>query len=162
MGTGRYFSLFAVCIFVMAWHSRGNNSSRHEHQIWWNVRLISTHYYYYTVIFLDKDIAFKCRIKICIMYIVYWTFLQSKIPRIHNKPIQIVLCFNKILSPAPFHRVWISPLFPCLPESRQTPKEGESPTFFKRDLLAYLSAYKAPALQGWKDHITKHDMSQAK
>ncbi|XP_041468540.1 LOW QUALITY PROTEIN: tyrosyl-DNA phosphodiesterase 1-like [Lytechinus variegatus] len=58
--------------------------------------------------------------------------------------------------------VWISPLFPKLPSAKQTASDGESPTFFKRDLLAYLTAYRAPSLQPWKDHITQHDLSGAK
>eukprot|EP00057_Strongylocentrotus_purpuratus_P013588 XP_011668062.1 PREDICTED: tyrosyl-DNA phosphodiesterase 1 [Strongylocentrotus purpuratus] len=58
--------------------------------------------------------------------------------------------------------VWISPLFPKLPSSNQTATNGESPSFFKRDLLAYLTAYRSPSLQPWKDHITQHDFSSAK
>ncbi|XP_071486874.1 tyrosyl-DNA phosphodiesterase 1-like [Diadema antillarum] len=58
--------------------------------------------------------------------------------------------------------VWISPLFPKLPSGKQGSGRGESATFFKRDLLAYLTAYKAPSLQEWKTHVSEHDMSQAK
>ncbi|XP_052269380.1 tyrosyl-DNA phosphodiesterase 1-like isoform X7 [Dreissena polymorpha] len=55
---------------------------------------------------------------------------------------------------------WVSPKFPKL----QTPgrDKGESPTFFKQDLLNYLAAYKAYQLKDWMEHIVNHDMSSAR
>ncbi|XP_062379558.1 tyrosyl-DNA phosphodiesterase 1 [Sardina pilchardus] len=54
--------------------------------------------------------------------------------------------------------MWMSPLYPVLPEgSPET--AGESPTFFKRDLLEYLQAYRAPELSEWMQRIREHDLS---
>ncbi|XP_076441620.1 tyrosyl-DNA phosphodiesterase 1-like isoform X2 [Babylonia areolata] len=61
--------------------------------------------------------------------------------------------------------VWISPLFPKLPvdDAASVGKgmKGDSPTRFKADLLAYLSAYHAVPLTPWEKHIQQHDMSSA-
>ncbi|XP_064603325.1 tyrosyl-DNA phosphodiesterase 1-like [Liolophura sinensis] len=59
--------------------------------------------------------------------------------------------------------VWISPVFPKL--KRPPPDgavEGDSVTHFKRDLLAYLSAYKSHLLSTWINHIKEHDMAAAR
>jgi hypothetical protein len=65
--------------------------------------------------------------------------------------------------------VWISPVFPKLkgtgPSSSASSSScllGDSPTHFKRDLLAYLAAYKAASLTQWENYIQHHDMSGAK
>ncbi|KAL2098550.1 hypothetical protein ACEWY4_005030 [Coilia grayii] len=56
--------------------------------------------------------------------------------------------------------MWMSPLYPLLPEgSPET--EGESPTYFKRDLLEYLQAYRAPELSDWIQRIREHDLSES-
>ncbi|XP_041927661.1 tyrosyl-DNA phosphodiesterase 1 isoform X3 [Alosa sapidissima] len=54
--------------------------------------------------------------------------------------------------------MWISPLYPVLPEGRPE-TAGESPTFFKRDLIEYLQAYRAPELSEWIQRIREHDLS---
>ncbi|XP_012692140.1 tyrosyl-DNA phosphodiesterase 1 isoform X2 [Clupea harengus] len=55
--------------------------------------------------------------------------------------------------------MWMSPLYPLLPEgSPET--AGESPTFFKRDLVEYLQAYRAPELSEWIQRIKEHDLSE--
>lgn len=59
------------------------------------------------------------------------------------------------------HRMWMSPLFPRLPEGSSA-SEGESPTFFKRDLLEYLAAYRAPELEEWIQRIKEHDLSETR
>lgn len=60
-----------------------------------------------------------------------------------------------------FHsRVWLSPLYPRIDPG--THKAGESRTHFKADLLSYLKAYNAPALQEWVDTIQEHDLSETK
>lgn len=56
--------------------------------------------------------------------------------------------------------IWISPVFPKL-KSGPSPTQGDSPTHFKRDLLQYVSAYKAYQLKDWQDHISRHDLSSA-
>uniref|UniRef100_A0A4W4EK37 Tyrosyl-DNA phosphodiesterase 1 n=1 Tax=Electrophorus electricus TaxID=8005 RepID=A0A4W4EK37_ELEEL len=57
--------------------------------------------------------------------------------------------------------LWMSPLYPRLPEgSPET--AGESPTHFKRDLLEYLRAYRAPELAEWIDRIKEHDLSETR
>ncbi|XP_078673638.1 tyrosyl-DNA phosphodiesterase 1-like isoform X2 [Branchiostoma floridae x Branchiostoma belcheri] len=57
--------------------------------------------------------------------------------------------------------VWLSPRFPKLPEG-SAPSSGDSSTNFKADLLAYLAAYRKPALEEWRKHIQEHDMSEAR
>ncbi|XP_073923442.1 tyrosyl-DNA phosphodiesterase 1 isoform X5 [Castor canadensis] len=54
--------------------------------------------------------------------------------------------------------VWLSPLYPRIDPG--THKAGESRTHFKADLLSYLKAYNAPALQEWVDTIQEHDLSE--
>ncbi|XP_030639833.1 tyrosyl-DNA phosphodiesterase 1 [Chanos chanos] len=57
--------------------------------------------------------------------------------------------------------LWMSPLYPRLPEgSPET--AGESPTNFKRDLLEYLEAYRAPELADWINRIKEHDLSETR
>ncbi|KAM9466252.1 tyrosyl-DNA phosphodiesterase 1 isoform 2-T3 [Clarias gariepinus] len=57
--------------------------------------------------------------------------------------------------------LWMSPLYPRLPKgSPET--EGESPTHFKRDLLEYLTAYRAPELAEWIERIKEHDLSETR
>ncbi|XP_075875942.1 tyrosyl-DNA phosphodiesterase 1 [Nelusetta ayraudi] len=57
--------------------------------------------------------------------------------------------------------LWMSPLFPRLPEGSSA-SAGESPTFFKRDLLEYLAAYRAPELEECIQRIKEHDLSEAR
>uniref|UniRef100_A0A3Q3FZF8 Tyrosyl-DNA phosphodiesterase 1 n=1 Tax=Labrus bergylta TaxID=56723 RepID=A0A3Q3FZF8_9LABR len=57
--------------------------------------------------------------------------------------------------------MWISPLFPRLPEG-SSESAGESPTFFKRDLLEYLASYRAPELEEWIQLIKEHDLSETR
>ncbi|KAK7488420.1 hypothetical protein BaRGS_00020394 [Batillaria attramentaria] len=61
--------------------------------------------------------------------------------------------------------VWISPLFPKLTEGGNTSAGasviGDSPTKFKRDLLAYVQAYQVVPLAAWERHIRQHNMSAA-
>ncbi|KAK7899179.1 hypothetical protein WMY93_020032 [Mugilogobius chulae] len=56
--------------------------------------------------------------------------------------------------------MWMSPLFPRLPKGSSN--AGESPTFFKRDLLEYLSTYRAPELEEWIQRIKEHDLSETR
>ncbi|XP_066531748.1 tyrosyl-DNA phosphodiesterase 1 isoform X2 [Hoplias malabaricus] len=57
--------------------------------------------------------------------------------------------------------IWMSPLYPRLPEgSPET--AGDSPTHFKRDLLEYLRAYRAPELSEWMERIKEHNLSETK
>ncbi|XP_036449802.1 tyrosyl-DNA phosphodiesterase 1 [Colossoma macropomum] len=57
--------------------------------------------------------------------------------------------------------LWMSPLYPRLPEgSPET--AGESRTYFKRDLLEYLRAYRAPELAEWIERIKEHDLSETR
>ncbi|KAL3873296.1 hypothetical protein ACJMK2_036432 [Sinanodonta woodiana] len=56
--------------------------------------------------------------------------------------------------------IWISPLFPKMAKPSAT--EGDSTTHFKRNLLEYLSAYKAYQLKDWINNISEHDMSTAR
>ncbi|XP_076834001.1 tyrosyl-DNA phosphodiesterase 1 isoform X2 [Brachyhypopomus gauderio] len=57
--------------------------------------------------------------------------------------------------------LWMSPLYPRLPEG--SPETlGESPTYFKRDLLEYLRAYRAPELAEWIERIEEHDLSETR
>uniref|UniRef100_A0A674MIX1 Tyrosyl-DNA phosphodiesterase 1 n=1 Tax=Takifugu rubripes TaxID=31033 RepID=A0A674MIX1_TAKRU len=55
--------------------------------------------------------------------------------------------------------MWMSPLFPRLPEGSSA-SSGESPTYFKRDLLEYLASYRAPELEEWIQRIKEHDLSE--
>ncbi|KAM8762308.1 tyrosyl-DNA phosphodiesterase 1 [Acanthopagrus schlegelii] len=57
--------------------------------------------------------------------------------------------------------MWMSPLFPRLPEGSSA-SAGESPTFFKRDLLEYLASYRAPELEQWIQRIKEHDLSETR
>ncbi|KAJ8290290.1 hypothetical protein GJAV_G00011000 [Gymnothorax javanicus] len=55
--------------------------------------------------------------------------------------------------------LWLSPLYPRLPNGSPA-SAGESPTNFKRDLIEYLEAYRAPELAEWIDRIKEHDLSE--
>ncbi|XP_041792246.1 tyrosyl-DNA phosphodiesterase 1 [Chelmon rostratus] len=57
--------------------------------------------------------------------------------------------------------MWMSPMFPRLPEGSSA-SAGESPTFFKRDLLKYLGSYRAPELEEWINRIKEHDLSETR
>uniref|UniRef100_UPI00358E0789 tyrosyl-DNA phosphodiesterase 1 isoform X2 n=1 Tax=Myxine glutinosa TaxID=7769 RepID=UPI00358E0789 len=57
--------------------------------------------------------------------------------------------------------IWISPLFPRLQPDSKT-SEGESPTGFKADLLAYLFAYHFSSVTAWATIIEEHDLSEAR
>ncbi|XP_023285395.1 tyrosyl-DNA phosphodiesterase 1 [Seriola lalandi dorsalis] len=57
--------------------------------------------------------------------------------------------------------MWMSPLFPRLPKGGSA-TAGESPTFFKRDLLEYLGSYRAPELEEWIQRIKEHDLSETR
>uniref|UniRef100_A0A7N8WSS7 Tyrosyl-DNA phosphodiesterase 1 n=1 Tax=Mastacembelus armatus TaxID=205130 RepID=A0A7N8WSS7_9TELE len=57
--------------------------------------------------------------------------------------------------------MWMSPLFPRLPKGSSA-SAGESPTFFKRDLLEYLASYRAPELEEWIQRIKEHDLSETR
>ncbi|KAM7016010.1 tyrosyl-DNA phosphodiesterase 1 [Tautogolabrus adspersus] len=57
--------------------------------------------------------------------------------------------------------MWMSPLFPRLPEG-SSESAGESLTFFKRDLLEYLASYRAPELEEWIQRIKEHDLSETR
>uniref|UniRef100_A0A8C4HL05 Tyrosyl-DNA phosphodiesterase 1 n=1 Tax=Dicentrarchus labrax TaxID=13489 RepID=A0A8C4HL05_DICLA len=57
--------------------------------------------------------------------------------------------------------MWMSPLFPRLPEGSSA-SAGESPTFFKRDLLEYLASYRAAELEEWIQRIKEHDLSETR
>ncbi|XP_012054090.1 PREDICTED: probable tyrosyl-DNA phosphodiesterase [Atta cephalotes] len=54
--------------------------------------------------------------------------------------------------------LWISPYLPRLPESAN-PRDGESPTGFKKDLERYLSKYKQSALTQWIHAVRRADFS---
>ncbi|XP_055719795.1 tyrosyl-DNA phosphodiesterase 1 isoform X2 [Salvelinus fontinalis] len=57
--------------------------------------------------------------------------------------------------------LWMSPLYLRLPKgSPET--AGESPTLFKRDLLEYLGAYRAPEITDWIQRIREHDLSETR
>lgn len=58
-------------------------------------------------------------------------------------------------------RLWMSPLYPRLPKGSSA-TSGESPTFFKRDLLEYLASYRAPELEEWIQRIKEHDLSETR
>ncbi|KAM4602517.1 tyrosyl-DNA phosphodiesterase 1 [Polymixia lowei] len=57
--------------------------------------------------------------------------------------------------------MWMSPLFPRLPADSAA-SDGESATFFKRDLLEYLESYRAPELADWIQRIREHDLSESR
>uniref|UniRef100_A0A8C5ECI8 Tyrosyl-DNA phosphodiesterase 1 n=1 Tax=Gouania willdenowi TaxID=441366 RepID=A0A8C5ECI8_GOUWI len=57
--------------------------------------------------------------------------------------------------------MWMSPLFPRLPEGCSA-STGDSPTHFKRDLLEYLSSYRAAELDVWIQRIKEHDLSETR
>nr|XP_027217443.1 probable tyrosyl-DNA phosphodiesterase [Penaeus vannamei] len=54
---------------------------------------------------------------------------------------------------------WISPAFPRLEDGKAGLLDGESPTRFKRDLVDYLTSYKAPDLTRWSHIIRKYDFT---
>ena len=56
--------------------------------------------------------------------------------------------------------MWISPVLPKLEQPSAT--EGESKTFFKRDLLQYVRAYKAAPLEEWALILEQYDFSAVK
>ncbi|CAG5851706.1 unnamed protein product [Menidia menidia] len=47
-------------------------------------------------------------------------------------------------------------------QKTQGPSAGESPTFFKKDLLEYLASYRAPELEEWIQRIKEHDLSETR
>ena len=55
----------------------------------------------------------------------------------------------------------MSPLFPPLPAPGGD-SIGDSVTYFKRDLLEYLAAYRHSRVTKWADVIKQHDLSAAK
>ncbi|CAL8403514.1 unnamed protein product [Boreogadus saida] len=57
--------------------------------------------------------------------------------------------------------LWLSPLFPRLPDGSPS-SDGESPTLFKKDLLEYLASYRAPELGEWIQRIREHDLSETR
>lgn len=57
--------------------------------------------------------------------------------------------------------LWISPTCPLLAEASPE-NTGESPTFFKRDLLRYLDSYSLAVLKPWIEKVKKADMSSIK
>uniref|UniRef100_A0A7N6BGC2 Tyrosyl-DNA phosphodiesterase 1 n=1 Tax=Anabas testudineus TaxID=64144 RepID=A0A7N6BGC2_ANATE len=57
--------------------------------------------------------------------------------------------------------MWMGPLFPRLPKGSSA-SAGESPTFFKRDLLDYLASYRAPELEEWIQRIKEYDLSETR
>ncbi|XP_061071981.1 tyrosyl-DNA phosphodiesterase 1 [Conger conger] len=57
--------------------------------------------------------------------------------------------------------LWLSPLYPRLPEDSPA-SAGESPTYFKRDLVEYLEAYRSPELAEWIERIKEHDLSETR
>ncbi|CAL8352121.1 unnamed protein product [Merluccius merluccius] len=57
--------------------------------------------------------------------------------------------------------LWLSPLFPRLPDGSPS-SDGESPTHFKKDLLEYLASYRAPELGEWIQRIREHDLSETR
>lgn len=57
--------------------------------------------------------------------------------------------------------MWMSPLYPRLPQGSPG-TAGESLTGFKRDLLEYLEAYRAPELADWIERIKQHDLSETR
>ncbi|CAL7936924.1 unnamed protein product [Xylocopa violacea] len=54
--------------------------------------------------------------------------------------------------------IWISPHLPPLPESANS-NEGESQTYFKRDLQRYLHKYRQPAITEWISAVRRADFS---
>lgn len=58
-------------------------------------------------------------------------------------------------------RIWLSPLYPRLPKGGSG-SAGESATYFKSDLISYLTAYNSPALKEWIDLIQEHDLSETR
>ncbi|XP_076760498.1 tyrosyl-DNA phosphodiesterase glaikit [Xylocopa sonorina] len=54
--------------------------------------------------------------------------------------------------------VWISPHLPPLPESANS-NDGESQTYFKRDLQRYLHKYRQPAITEWISAVRRADFS---
>lgn len=55
--------------------------------------------------------------------------------------------------------LWMSPTLKALPEGFNT-ADGESPTGFRHDLMAYLAQYKLGKLQPWIARIRKTDFSE--
>lgn len=60
-----------------------------------------------------------------------------------------------------FFRIWLSPLYPRLPQG-SSDSAGESETNFKSDLISYLMAYSSPVLKEWIDLIREHDLSETR
>lgn len=62
--------------------------------------------------------------------------------------------------------IWMSELFPRIPESKSSKPSKEDPydskTKFKSYLITYLEYYKEDKLNDWINHIKSHDMSSAK
>ncbi|KAJ8679346.1 hypothetical protein QAD02_015133 [Eretmocerus hayati] len=54
--------------------------------------------------------------------------------------------------------IWMSPHLPRLPDSAN-PSDGESPTYFKRSLREYLTAYKHPKLVEWEHLVKRADFT---
>lgn len=57
--------------------------------------------------------------------------------------------------------IWLSPILPKL-EGAPSVLKGDSETYFKRDMLEYLGAYKACELLEWSNHIKGHDFSSVR
>ena len=95
-----------------------------------------------------------------------WTAegLDGVLPTVQQNCVWVCLCMRVcvcVCAGMHLFRMWMSPLYPLLPEgSPET--AGESPTFFKRDLVEYLQAYRAPELSEWIQRIKEHDLSETR
>uniref|UniRef100_S4RNM2 Tyrosyl-DNA phosphodiesterase 1 n=1 Tax=Petromyzon marinus TaxID=7757 RepID=S4RNM2_PETMA len=59
--------------------------------------------------------------------------------------------------------IWLSPMLPRLSTSEELPEmQGESPTGFKQDLIAYLKAYSSHSVTCWAEHLQQHDLSEVR
>ncbi len=58
--------------------------------------------------------------------------------------------------------LWVSPSCPQLTADETDEGCGESPTFFKRDLLRYFEAYSLSCLKPWIERIRQCDMTSIK
>ncbi|XP_078714256.1 tyrosyl-DNA phosphodiesterase 1 isoform X1 [Lampetra fluviatilis] len=59
--------------------------------------------------------------------------------------------------------IWLSPMLPRLSTSGELPEmQGESPTGFKQDLIAYLKAYSSHSVTCWAEHLQQHDFSEVR
>lgn len=84
--------------------------------------------------------------------------------RYTNKSVRIVVSTSNLVESDWENRtqgLWISPECPALPPDSDT-GAGESVTNFKRDFLAYLTAYRLPCLQPWLETLRQVDMSAIK